>query len=142
MPALRYTKKKTPSIGSKAAAEVKRLLDKQEPPLGYADAAALIGVHAETMRSVVNDERTPSAGVINGLARALELSTREVNHLFALLTEDRTAAKLKKAADSVGEDNGERFADIYTNLTPEQRVLLMRSALKFANENTRKKGQK
>jgi hypothetical protein len=123
MPVLKYKKPKTPTVDSKAAAEIKRILDRQDPPIGYKDASDLVGVSGETMRAVVNDNRPPSAGVINGLARALNLSKGEVTHLFNLLKDDRTTIKIKKAADAVGQDNGQRFADIFTSLTDEQHFL-------------------
>jgi hypothetical protein len=138
MPLLKYAQKKTPSVGSKAAAEVRRLLNKQNPPLGYVDAANMIGVHAETMRSVVNDERPPSAGVINGLARALNLSNREVTHLFDLLKEDKMRAKLKKVIGDGTTEGKANFAELYSTLTEEQREALLRSALKFAKGNDKR----
>jgi hypothetical protein len=43
MPVLKYKKPKTPTVDSKAAAEIKRILDRQDPPIGYKDASDLDG---------------------------------------------------------------------------------------------------
>lgn len=136
---MKYTKSKTEHLESKAGAEIKRIFNAQDPPLGPAAAAALLGVSYETLRSVMSDERVPSAGFINGIARVLKLSDKQVSHLMRLRESDLLQKKLNKVANPSGKVGLDQMATLLEVLDEEQIAQVQKVAMKFALANRAKK---
>lgn len=132
---MRYTQGASPAIRSLAAAEVKRLLCSQNPPLGNNAAATSIGISYETLRAVVNDHRIPSIGVIYGLARVLKLNEGDVQNLLDLREKDLLKKDIDKLSDSSGKKGIQSVASILEVLNEEQIESIRKVALELAKAN-------
>jgi hypothetical protein len=132
---MKYTKRKTPEVGSSAAAAVKKLLDSQEPPLGNREAAEMIGLNYETMRAVVNDHRIPSTGVIYGLAKVCNADDKWVEKTLELRQQDLLQKKVTKAMQSPQTDGLESLVTILGALNKKQIADLKKRATELALAN-------
>jgi hypothetical protein len=97
--------------------------------------ANLIGCSPETINAIVYRGRVPGAGMINAVARVLNMDDEYVRHLLDLRQKDNRQKKINKLTNSSNKEGIPQMSTLLEVLNEEQIEAVRKVALKFAVSN-------